>query len=516
MEWGINLAKRFHIHKHARPSNAKPKWRPPLFVVMLAAFALVIVLGICGMGGFFALAIRQSNEHYFENAAPMPPEPPSAITSSEGLDGRSSPRELLVVPPPFAYEQFLSDYYVQHGSWSGLEKELASFNNKYQLGTVQYVVVDQSGSLITSNIPLRQRTSDNKAYNNAIAIQVEGRKVGTLYMTFEPSSQLREQQSRFWRGLVSGGLGLMAVLLLLATFFSSRISRPLRHLTLASRAMADGDMSTRVPSNFINEINDLAHSFNAMAASLEQSDQQRRQLTADIAHELRTPLSIIKGRLEGIQDGVYQASPEQIVNLLDETALLERLIEDLRLLALADAGQLPLYPGELQADDLLYDIADAFELEASERQVEIVVKAEEGLGPISADPQRIAQVVSNLLNNALRHTPNDGTIMLSVQRSSSEKDGSPMLLFQVHDTGSGIAPEDLPFIFERFWRADRARARRSGGAGLGLAIVRRLVEAHGGTIWVTSEIHKGSCFSFTLPLQAPPQLKQPATTAQNA
>jgi signal transduction histidine kinase len=220
--------------------------------------------------------------------------------------------------------------------------------------------------------------------------------------------------------------------------------------------------------------------------------------------------------LEGIQDGVYQASPEQIVNLLDETALLERLIEDLRLLALADAGQLPLYPGELQAADLLYDIADAFELEAVERQVTIVVEAEEDLGPISADPQRIAQVVSNLLNNALRHTPVGGTITLSVQSSKDETHGNPMLLFRVRDTGSGIAPEDLSHIFERFWRADRARARRSGGAGLGLAIVRRLVEAHGGKIWVTSELHKGSTFHFTLPFHAPAPAKQPAIKAQSA
>lgn len=516
MEWGINLPKRFHTHKHIRLLKGKPRWRPPLFVVMLAAFALVIVLSIGGMAGFFALAIRQNSQHYFENSVPSPPEAPLVIPNPNRLETRTSPQLLYMAPPPFAYEQFLSDYYSQHGSWKGLEKELEGFNNEYQLGTVHYTLIDQSGSLIASNIPLRERTSDHRAYANAIAIRVEGKQIGTLFLSFEPSAQLREQQSRFWRGLLSGGLGLMAVLLLLATFFSSRISRPLRHLTLASRAMAEGDMSTRVPSNFINEINDLAHSFNAMAESIERADQQRRQLTADIAHELRTPLSIIKGRLEGIQDGVYQASPEQIVNLLDETALLERLIEDLRLLALADAGQLPLYPGELQAADLLYDIADAFELEASERQVEIVVEAEEQLPPVSADPQRIAQVISNLLNNALRHTPAGGTISLSVQRSSNEKDSSPMLLFQVCDTGSGIAPEDLPFIFERFWRADRARARRSGGAGLGLAIVRRIVEAHGGSIWVTSELHKGSCFSFTLPLQAPTSSKQSAITAQNA
>jgi signal transduction histidine kinase len=510
------LPKHFHIHKFARPFKAKPKWRPPLFVVMLAAFALVIVLGIGGMVGFFALAIRQSSQHYFETAVPAPPVAPNAPSSSDSLNGRTPARELFIVPPPFAYQQFLSDYYSQHGSWKGLEKELAGFNSAYELGSVQYTLTDQSGSLVTSNIPLRQRTSENSVYSNAIGIQVEGKKVGTLYLTFEPNAQLKEQQGRFWRGLLSGGLGLTAVLLLLATFFSSRISRPLRHLTLASQAMADGDMSTRVPSNFINEINNLAHSFNAMASSLEQVDQQRRQLTADIAHELRTPLSIIKGRLEGIQDGVYQASPEQIVNLLDETALLERLIEDLRLLALADAGQLPLYPGELQAADLLYDIADAFELEAVERQVTIVVEAEEDLGPISADPQRIAQVVSNLLNNALRHTPVGGTITLSVQSSKDETHGNPMLLFRVRDTGSGIAPEDLSHIFERFWRADRARARRSGGAGLGLAIVRRLVEAHGGKIWVTSELHKGSTFHFTLPFHAPAPAKQPAIKAQSA
>ncbi len=269
-------------------------------------------------------------------------------------------------------------------------------------------------------------------------------------------------------------------------------------------------MSVRVASHRVREIDDLAQSFNAMADSLVLADQQRRQLTADVAHELRTPLSIIKGRLEGIQDGVYQPTPEQVSTLLGETALLERMIEDLRVLAMADAGQLPLYPEPMNPIDLLYDVADSFEVESNERGVAITVAAPEHLPELYADPQRIAQVMGNLVSNALRHTPAGGALTLAVEAPEDEPVG---LRFSVSDTGAGIAPDDLPHIFDRFWRADRARSRSSGGAGLGLAIVRRIVEAHAGTIWATSSIGKGTTITFTLPFEQPEPLAEPAKHA---
>ncbi|MCX7791931.1 MAG: HAMP domain-containing histidine kinase [Chloroflexaceae bacterium] len=211
-----------------------------------------------------------------------------------------------------------------------------------------------------------------------------------------------------------------------------------------------------------------------------------------MAHELRTPLSIIKGRLEGIQDGVYRAEAEQIDGLLDKVALLERLIEDLRLLALADAGQLALHVEPVNPLQLLEDARASFAHQAEERNIAMRVEAE-AVPELTVDPQRIAQVLGNLVNNALRHTPAGGMVTLAVRAGPSEA------LFEVRDTGSGIAPEDLPRIFDRFYRADPSRARVSGGAGLGLAIARRLVEAHGGRIWAESTPGQGATVRFTLP-----------------
>jgi signal transduction histidine kinase len=296
------------------------------------------------------------------------------------------------------------------------------------------------------------------------------------------------------RGVISGALGLAAVLLGLAAYFSRRISRPISKLTVAARTMAAGDLSVRVGGYRVREINDLAEAFNSMAGSIAAADGQRRQLTADVAHELRTPLSIIKGRLEGMQDGVYTATQEQIAILLDETALLERMIEDLRILAQADAGQLPLYMEQVHPQGLLDSVARYFAPQAEAAGVAIHVTPSDRLPEINADPQRLFQVLGNLVSNALRYTPPGGTITL---RAWMEPAGNNLVHISVQDTGVGIAPEDLPHIFDRFWKADKARSR-SVGAGLGLAIARRIVEAHGGRIWAGSMPGQGTTVGFSL------------------
>ncbi|HYP18853.1 MAG TPA: HAMP domain-containing sensor histidine kinase [Chloroflexia bacterium] len=301
-----------------------------------------------------------------------------------------------------------------------------------------------------------------------------------------------------WRGLVSAGLALAAVLLGGATFFSSRVSRPITRLTRAAQTMASGNLDVRVQNFGVREIDDLAEAFNTMASSLAAVDRQRRQLTADVAHELRTPLSIIRGRLEGMQDGVYSAGPEQLAALLAETALMERLIEDLRLLALADAGQLPLYPETFSPAQLLDSLARSFSPQAEKGNVNLRVTAAPGLPELWADPQRISQVLGNLVTNALRYTPPGGTITLSAWYDFVA--GQPQVCMAVSDTGTGIAPEDLPHVFDRFWRADRSRSRSSGGAGLGLAIAKRIIDAHQGRVWAYSDPGHGTTVAFSLPL----------------
>lgn len=312
-----------------------------------------------------------------------------------------------------------------------------------------------------------------------------------------------QKHSEAWRGFLSAGLALAAVLLGGATFFSSRVSRPITRMTKAARTMAGGDLNVRVQNCAIREINELADAFNTMAASLSQADLQRRQMTADVAHELRTPLSIIRGRLEGMQDGVYSATPEQISVLLDETAMLERLIDDLRLLALADAGQLPLYPDVFSPSQVLSSVAQSFEHQAQASGISLQVYTPAALPDVVADPQRVSQVLANLVSNALRHTPPGGRVSLNTWVDTSS--GGPSLGMAVSDTGRGISQEELPFIFERFWKADRSRSRGAGGAGagLGLAIARRIVEAHGGRIWAESAPGQGTTVAFTLPLTTP-------------
>lgn len=297
------------------------------------------------------------------------------------------------------------------------------------------------------------------------------------------------------------GVGILVLLLALAfrragTLAARRYTSPLSETMKAADALANGELSARVPVEGSGEFARLARSFNQMAEALETADQQRRGLLADIAHELRTPLTIIQGNLEGLRDGVYKATPEQLDLILDETHKLGRLVTDLRLLALAETGQLDLDLQWLDVPQLLRDGRDAFGRQAEEAQIALVVQAPEVLPPLLADPQRMAQVLGNLVTNALRHTPAGGRVVLG---ASMIPDCSMVKLF-VADTGEGISAEDLPHLFDRFYRTDKSRARTSGGAGLGLAIAKQLVEAHGGRIQADSEVDQGTTVTFLLPI----------------
>jgi signal transduction histidine kinase len=350
-----------------------------------------------------------------------------------------------------------------------------------------------------------------------LSARVSGDRFGPPWMMSEPTPASNadglpapvppyyaiDNHSFDWRGPMSAIFALSAVLLGVAAFFSSRVTRPLTRLTRAARTMSEGDLSVRVGSSAVREIDDLAGAFNAMASSLSDADRQRRQMTADVAHELRTPISIIRGRLEGIQDGIYSATPDQIATLLNETALLERLIEDLRLLALAEAGQLPLHTESIAPAPLLRSVAQSFAQQAQSQGVDLRVAdlnapASTTLPEVEADPQRISQVLGNLVANSLRHTPAGGAVVLNAWTRT--QDGRQEVCISVRDTGRGIAPGDLPHIFDRFYRADPARTRAGGGAGLGLAIAKRMIDAHHGTIWAESAPGEGTTVSFCLPI----------------
>jgi signal transduction histidine kinase len=282
---------------------------------------------------------------------------------------------------------------------------------------------------------------------------------------------------------------------------SRRFTSPLSETMKAADTLASGDFSARVPVEGSGEFRRFARSFNAMARALETTDRQRRELLADIAHELRTPLTIIQGNLEGLRDGVYEATPEQMGLVLEETQKLGRLVDDLRLLTLAEAGQLPLDLQVLEVPQLLTDVRDVFAGQADEAEIMLRVEVTDPVRSVLADPQRLGQVLGNLVANALRHTPAGGSVTLG---AAGEPAGEAVRLW-VTDTGQGIAAEDLPRIFDRFWRGDRSRSHESGASsGLGLAIAKSLVEAHGGRIWATSEVGEGTTVSCVLPLPPEP------------
>ena len=267
-----------------------------------------------------------------------------------------------------------------------------------------------------------------------------------------------------------------------------RTARPIGEVMDAAGKVAEGDLSARADVQGPADVRDLARSFNRMAERLEVNERQRRNLLADVAHELRTPLSVIRARVEGMRDGLYEPDPEHLALIEEETRVMARLLDDLQLLSNAEAGSLRLHRERLGPRDLVVSAESAFSTQAAEAGVAIVLEAEEGLPVVDVDPIRIGEVLSNLVSNALRHTPPDGTITLAAAR------GDGGVMFSVTDTGKGIRAEELPYVFDRF-----AKSAESGGVGLGLAIAKSLVEAHGGTIAAESLPEGGTTIRFILP-----------------
>ena len=403
----------------------------------------------------------------------------------------------------------LAEYRLRTGAWFGIER-LLSISTQYTVRINDRLIVrstsliggdfcfaDEDGKVIVSTDEESVGTFlSPQEMNDGIPIQADEKRLGTLLLS-DASSTLDPAEEEFLisaknSALVGGGIA-SGVALLLSGLLISQVLSPLRLLSRAIERIAHGDLTHRVTLKARDEFGQLGESFNRMIDNLRNSETIRETMTADIAHELRTPVTIIQGNLEALLDGIYQPTTETIAPIYEETLHLGRLIDDLRDLALAEAGELDLNRELTDLVGLVHQVTETVSM-SLEKGPELCVEADPLIPKLSLDPKRIRQVLANLLGNALRYTPQDGEIRVELSRKGAEVE------LRVTDCGPGILPEDLPHLFERFYRADWARSRSAGGRGLGLAIAKQWVEAHGGRIWVENCEQGGASFVIRLPL----------------
>lgn len=416
---------------------------------------------------------------------------------------RSAFNQFLLNREQQALVNSLVQYYQRSNSWQGVIRDLVEtgLQDSFELNSRdlrrdwnRFVLVGPDGMIIFSP-QVRQIGQQISARDleKALALVSDGETIGWLLLetglrVWVPDAA----ETLFLRNLTAASLlsALVAVLLALAlgSLLAYTLTRSLRELTEATVEIADGRLGKQVKVRTQDELGELAASFNKMSKDLERATQARRQMTADIAHDLRSPLSVLTGYSEALSDGKLVGDPEIYQILNQETRHLGRLIDDLRTLSLADSGELPLLLQPIAPAELLTRAANAHRVQADTCQITLTVDAEPGLPEIRVDVERMAQVLGNLLRNALRYTPQGGKIMLAARRVGEQ------ICLAVSDNGVGITPQDLPYIFDRSYRGDQARQSVEGETGLGLAIVRSLVEAQGGVIEVESQVGSGSTF----------------------
>jgi len=415
--------------------------------------------------------------------------------------------------------QKLAEYYQQVGSWEGVESLLGEgvfvsgmrgmtvpgMDQRWGRmgGRLDVLLADADGQIVFDSAgKSTDKRLSSRQQDRALPIIAldEEQVIGYLLLALpdRPDGWGSLEQSfldRMQEGLIVGAALAVGLGLVVGVIISHGLVAPLQRLAAAARAVAGGDLGQQVRVEGSTEVAEVGRAFNEMTAALEEGEELRQNLMADVAHELRTPLSVLQGNLRALLDDVYALEKSEIARLYDETRLLSRLVDDLRELAQAEAGQLGFNLRPTDVGDVIRATVTNFELAVESKEIHLTANFVDDLPPVLADPDRLGQVLRNLLTNALRHTPRGGQVTVSAGQS---EDGVEIV---VTDNGEGIAPGDLPRVFDRFYRGDRSRSRAEGGAGLGLAIVRAMVKAHGGQVSVASDgPGQGSTLSFTLPL----------------
>ncbi len=392
-------------------------------------------------------------------------------------------------------------FFEQNNSWDGVEAALL------QQGVLQvppqpggnqpppFALLDANRVVIISSGPyLSGQTVPVGSPGQELPIKVNGNLVGTVIASGQPLIRNTVEQqyiNNINRALLIAALGGTLIALILGILLARTLTRPVNELTSATRAMARGELEQQVPVRSKDELGELAASFNQMSTDLARANQSRRQMTADIAHDLRSPLTVIGGYAESMRDGVLKPTPERFDTIHTEVQHLQRLVEDLRTLSQADAKELSLNREPVSPSALLERMAQSYRPLATKQGISLKTESETSLPDLQADPERLAQVFGNLISNSLLHTPQEGEIILFARQEQKE------IVLGVQDNGSGIAPELLPYIFERFRRGDPSR--QDGGSGLGLAIAKAIVELHGGSISAESNPSQGTTVSIRLP-----------------
>ncbi|GAB4372918.1 MAG: ATP-binding protein [Spirochaetales bacterium] len=426
------------------------------------------------------------------------------------------------------YASILGEYYRGSSSWgevqaflmdlprlvsAGLEKRFQGANpTRFESFTTEairslllerVVLADEQGIIIADSTGLLLGSKHPERHlQGGVPVVVEGRTVGIVLVGSMIDSSLTDSAETFLssmnRSLLTSILVSGILALVLGGVFAIRITRPLEALALGARRVGSGNLTVRIQPKGHREARDLAVSFNEMARELEEMERSKRRLIADVAHELRTPLTLIRGTLEGMRDGIIPSGEETLDSVLEETRRLSRLIDTLRELELMESGNLRLRLERIEPEELVSRVVGSFRMEAEEKNIHLTTEIEGlGLPPIEGDILRLEQVLYNLLMNALRYTPEGG----SVRVRAGTRPESGAIVLSVEDSGPGIPVEERQKVFERFYRLDKSRSPRGGGRGLGLAIAREIVRAHGGTIRVTQSQWGGAAFQISLPLQ---------------